>query len=137
MISNVYISGVNFEFFPPKREVLWTESVLSWFTVITVQKYKKNLRQSLICGEISKFDTWNIDIWGHVSLRLGGETSTFDTWNIDVWCQLKTCFLRERSQVDASDGKQQSCTYRPTLWLVNIHQINCLASLFFLQEPMK
>ena len=72
----------NFEFFPPKREVLSTKSVLSWFTFIAVYKYEKNLRKSLKCGEISKFDTWNIDFWGHVSLPLGGKTSKFDTWNI-------------------------------------------------------
>ena len=50
-------------------------------------------RTSRLGGKTLKFDTWNIDIWGHVSLSLGGETSKFDTWNIGHLTSCENMFL--------------------------------------------
>ena len=80
VISNVYISGVKLWIFSAQTlSSLDRVSALVVHCHRSLENMRKTCKNHQICGEISKFDTWNIDVWGHVSLSLGGETSKFDT----------------------------------------------------------
>ena len=77
MTSNVYISDVK----------LWSFPTYQWFLRVSLRfldwddnKLRVNHDStdsaettSRLGGKTLKFDTWNIDDWGHLGLRLGGK----------------------------------------------------------------
>ena len=92
-LKRLYFRCLTLNFSRPNVKFSWQSQCSRGSLSSQSRNMRKTCENHWYVGKFQSLIPEHIDVWGHVSLRLGGETSKFDPWNIDVWRQLKKCFL--------------------------------------------